>query len=122
MSEEEKNMEYTRFLIRTKLDKKLGIVLDPTKDTCRLGEKKDNTNVRCMNLHGADRCRLKDKYNINVTQVDLSALRELQSGGPGLVELERDGQEVAPVVAVNGTVLVTAGEDEVGDAASRRSW
>ena len=89
MSEEEKNMAYTRFLIRTKLDKKLGIVLDPTKGTCRLGEKKDGKHVRCMTQHGTDRCRLKDKYNINVTQVDLSALHELHSGGPGLVELER---------------------------------
>ena len=96
MSEEEKNMAYTRFLIRTKLDKKLGIVLDPTKGTCRLGEKKDGKHVRCMTQYGTDHCRLKDKYNINVTRVDLSALRELQSGGQGLVELERDGQEVAP--------------------------
>ena len=51
MTHDEKDMAFTAFAIRTKLDEKLNVTLDLTKGTCRLGERKNGKFVRCMEQH-----------------------------------------------------------------------
>ena len=133
LSESERDLVFTAHCIRQGIDKEYNVTLDPNKGTCRLGERKvGGVFTRCMMQYDGERCPLKDKFRINVTQVspsDFGHLRNNKSSGVPdglvssacLIEAENsDGLLDAPELAA--PISASPSEPASNAAAARVDW